>query len=296
MNGKRLQFPDTTPHGESRNPHSRSASQDLKQSPLILSPALSHSSPYVAARPRPRLLSNSSATSADTHGSAPFSPGKSEAGLSPIRETNPRVERKITDLEISNSSLLAINRTLEREMRKQNAELRRFRRFSRAGGLSMFEQFRSSLPAVSDDNEEEEEESGDGLSGDSDDDGSGTDESGRSHETNGLESDARLGIGGGAKKVYIDLAWHQELLSGSRKINNSLKWSLLRTDEMIKSGRKALEYKVQANALGGRVLPPEELSDDEESSHDLLNATSGVDTVGSELHEADMNSNDQAVE
>jgi len=42
----------------------------------------------------------------------------------------------VLDLEISNSSLLAINRSLEKEIRKQKAELRRFRRMSRAGVFS----------------------------------------------------------------------------------------------------------------------------------------------------------------
>ncbi|KAK9470082.1 uncharacterized protein V1510DRAFT_424060, partial [Dipodascopsis tothii] len=41
---------------------------------------------------------------------------------------NARFNRKILDLEISNTSLLAINRTLEREMRAQNRELRALRK------------------------------------------------------------------------------------------------------------------------------------------------------------------------
>ena len=39
------------------------------------------------------------------------------------------------DLEISNASLLALNRTLEKRMRKQNSELRRYRRLTRTGQL-----------------------------------------------------------------------------------------------------------------------------------------------------------------
>ncbi|KAJ8104837.1 hypothetical protein OPT61_g10539 [Boeremia exigua] len=50
---------------------------------------------------------------------------------------NARRERKVLDLEISNSSLLAINRSLEKEMRKQKAELKRLRRMSRAGRFSI---------------------------------------------------------------------------------------------------------------------------------------------------------------
>src|SRR5258705_391241 len=40
------------------------------------------------------------------------------------------------DLEISNASLLAINKTLERELRKQSAQLRRYKRLARSDRLS----------------------------------------------------------------------------------------------------------------------------------------------------------------
>ncbi|KAL1837150.1 hypothetical protein VTJ49DRAFT_4215 [Mycothermus thermophilus] len=50
---------------------------------------------------------------------------------------NARRERKVQDLEITNASLAAINRTLERQLRKQTAELRRYQRLSRAGRLSI---------------------------------------------------------------------------------------------------------------------------------------------------------------
>lgn len=81
--------------------------------------------------------------------SRPASPVKhSESGQSKIDQmnelaANARRERKVLDLEISNSSLLAINRTLEREMRKQNAELRRYRRLSRSGRISIAPSSRS---------------------------------------------------------------------------------------------------------------------------------------------------------
>lgn len=59
----------------------------------------------------------------------PLSPSKSVSELA----ADARRERKVLDLEISNSSLLAINSSLEREVRRQKAELKRFRRLSRAG-------------------------------------------------------------------------------------------------------------------------------------------------------------------
>jgi hypothetical protein len=67
----------------------------------------------------------------------------------------------VLDLEISNSSLLAINRTLEREMRKQSAELRRFRRLSRSGRLSIRTisgQSKSSLGVLAEDGEDEDQD------------------------------------------------------------------------------------------------------------------------------------------
>lgn len=189
------------------------------------------------------------------------------------------------DLEISNSSLLAINRTLEREMRKQNAELRRFRRLSRAGRLSLIPaRSLESLQAAGKDNDQEEPDQKSSAS-DSDNDSepseedSNADDSGQGQESNS-DNDTRLRVGD-EKKVYIDLARHQELLAGSRKMNHSLKRCLAWTEDLIKEARKALEYKVRANdaSLGGRVLPPEELTDIEESSHGLLSPSAGIESV-----------------
>lgn len=101
------------------------------------------------------------------------SPVKTGKTLDELNElaANARRERKVLDLEITNSSLEAINRTLEREMRKQTAELRRYRRLSRSGRLSINTagSTRSSIDGVlqtdgetgtmlSDMSEEEEEE------------------------------------------------------------------------------------------------------------------------------------------
>lgn len=214
------------------------------------------------------------------------------------------------DLEISNSSLLAINRTLEREMRKQNAELRRFRRLSRAGHFSMphHTSKESSLPTTNEDeaaddeavddeavddqppasDEEENLDSSDNSSSDSDSD--------QSQESNS-EKDARLRVGD-EKKVYTDLARHQELLESSRKMNHSLKRCLGWTEELIKEGHKALVYKVPPSdvKLGGRVLLPEEVTGVEESSHGLLSASSGVTDTYSDVDTENEGSTDQPVD
>lgn len=268
----------------------RTPSRDLPPNSAVISPSASHSShdavpPVSVTGRRPRIFSNSSNASADTHVSRSHSPGKVDAGLEPIKEVNSRIERRIMDLEISNSSLLAINRTLEREMRKQNAELRRFRRLSRAGRLSLIPaRSLESLQAAGKDNEQEERDEQSSAS-DSDNESepseedSNADDSGQGQESNS-DNDTRLRVGD-EKKVYIDLARHQELLAGSRKMNHSLKRCLAWTEDLIKEARKALEYKVRANdaSLGGRVLPPEELTDIEESSHGLLSPSAGIESV-----------------
>lgn len=208
------------------------------------------------------------------HLSMPMSPGKSEAGGEVL---NARTERKIMDLEISNSSLLAINRTLEREMRKQNAELRRYRRLSRSGRLSMAPSTRSfsgtALSATSEMDEGASEMSSvrshDDMSEYSDED-SVADENIMSPDSL-AEHDAKHRAHD-EKKFMLDLAKHQELLVDSQKMNQSLKRCLGWTEELIKEGQKALEYsvRVQDVELGGRVLAPEELGDIGESGRALL--------------------------
>jgi hypothetical protein len=188
---------------------------------------------------------------------------------------NARRERKVLDLEITNSSLAAINRTLEREMRKQTAELRRYRRLSRSGRLSIATSasMRSSTgnlsiidgvvdgSTLSDMSEEEEEEEEEDSFSDSE----------------GFSDEASLSPGAMAesdlrhrqrdeKRLQLDLSKHQQLLIDSQKMNQSLKRCQALTEELINEGKKALEYHVRVSdvELGGRVLPPDEVEDVDE--------------------------------
>ncbi|KAJ5632018.1 hypothetical protein N7490_008357 [Penicillium lividum] len=252
----------------------------LHASPLIMpniqthhletpAPVLSDQIPTL----RPRVFSNGS-SSTDTYQPMPMSPGKSDSGEVAL---NARTERKIMDLEISNSSLLAINRTLEREMRKQNAELRRFRRLSRSGRLSMAPSTRSfsgtALSATSELDEGNSElssiRSHDDMSDFSDED-SVADEGVLSPD-NLADHDAKHRIHD-EKRFMLDLARHQEFLVDSQKLNQSLKRCLGWTEELIREGQKALEYnvRVQDVEIGGRVLSPEELGEVGESGRSLL--------------------------
>ncbi|KAJ5180939.1 hypothetical protein N7492_004149 [Penicillium capsulatum] len=278
------------PHRPSIGRHTKSSSVDsshhtpshegLRASPIIISnaggespvPVMSEQIPTL----RPRVFSNGSSVSAstDAYQSMPLSPGKSDGGDA---LNNARTERKIMDLEISNSSLLAINRTLEREMRKQNAELRRYRRLSRSGRISMAPTTRSfSGTALSTTSEVEE-----GVSelssirtqdefSDYSDEESMPDEGVMSPDSL-AEHDAKHRAHD-EKRFMLDLARHQELLVDSQKMNHSLKRCLGWTEELIKEGQRALEYSVHVQdvELGGRVLSPEELGEVGESGRGLL--------------------------
>ncbi|KAI9768720.1 MAG: hypothetical protein M1840_004715 [Geoglossum simile] len=199
---------------------------------------------------------------------------------------NARRERKVLDLEISNSSLLAINRTLEREMRKQCAELRRYRRLSRSGRLSLTSV--SNCPPLvrpsdatdyedrSDrsDMTEEDEES---LSDDSFEDGA--------LSPNAMvESDARHRAKD-ERRLQLDLSKHRQLLIDSQKMNQSLKKCLGWTEELIREGRKALDYRVRVSdiRLGGRVLAPDDLEDSKQNMGLRIPQDSQDDGVASAL-------------
>ena len=299
----RLGSPSSSTTSEKPRPqpirHTKSASVDsgrhdnhpqdgLRESPVIVSggyfgegtaPVMSEQIPTL----RPRILSSGSTTSTDTYPPAPLSPGKSdgpsEAAL------NARTERKIMDLEISNSSLLAINRTLEREMRQQKAELRRFRRLSRSGRISMAPSTRSfsgaALSVTSELDEGESEisnRSQDDMSDISDED-SIADESILSPGSL-AEHDAKHRVND-EKRVMLDLARHQELLVDSQRMNQSLKRCLGWTEELIKEGQRALEYNVHVQdiELGGRVLAPEELGEVSESGRGLLSPSTEYNVV-----------------
>ncbi|PTB68795.1 hypothetical protein BBK36DRAFT_1112037 [Trichoderma citrinoviride] len=196
-----------------------------------------------------------------------------------------RRERKVQDLEITNASLEAINRTLERQLRKQSAELRRFRRLSRAGRLGSAASGQGgasltvpdaagSLTDVSEREEDAAKQDGE-LEEDEDDEDEEDEEdedslvdSELSHgntaaDPNSTTSQSKAESPGDKRRkrderrLQLDLTRHQELLLDSQKMNQSLKKCLDWTEVLIKEGQKALAYQVRisdVDAMPGRVL------------------------------------------
>ncbi|KAM5355229.1 hypothetical protein ACJ41O_001875 [Fusarium nematophilum] len=215
-----------------------------------------------------------------------LSPTKSTHSTDPVSElvANARRERKVQDLEITNASLEAINRTLERQLRKQTAEIRRYRRLSRSGHLSAVASAASSrVPSgaltdapisLSDLTEEEdsappsEDEEHDSLDESdmsmTDSAVSGSDPLDPHDEVAMEKAVARRRRD--ERRLQLDLSKHRELLVDSQKINQSIKRCLNWTEILIKEGQKALEYKVRVSDVdfGGHVLPPPNEDDEDE--------------------------------
>ncbi|KAK2043736.1 hypothetical protein LZ31DRAFT_467630 [Colletotrichum somersetense] len=219
----------------------------------------------------------------------PHSPSRSSHG-DPLNDMvlNARRERKVQDLEITTASLEAINRSLERQLRKQTAELRRYKRLSRSGRLSVPTSAPSSRVTsdtqpgglgidgldLSDLSEEEAGDAPEEMEDSMFDSSELSDTESASAASPGQETDrdARRRTRD-EKRLQLDLSKHRELLVDSQKINQSIKRCLNWTEELIKEGKKALEYNVRPSdvELPPRVLRPAYLEENEEGERGQRN-------------------------
>lgn len=261
------------------------------QTPLSINTATRKVSPPSIASPH--AVSVDAQVQSSTPVSTPLSPSKAVSNAaSQLTElaANARRERKVMDLEISNNSLLAINRQLEKQLRSQKAELRRYRRLTRAGRLSMApsdldEMFNSEDEAYLDSEDEDGQNDSSFLSDDNSDD---SDESAMSPSAL-AEYDSRK-IAKDEKRLRLDLSKHRQLLVDSQKMNQSLRRCLGWTEELINEGKKALSYNVRVSdvKLGGRVLRrDEEFEESFEENFEEQNAPieEEEETEGHEDHE-----------
>ncbi|KAI5859683.1 hypothetical protein GGS23DRAFT_584689 [Durotheca rogersii] len=220
------------------------------------------------------------------------SPARSAHSAEPVSElvANARRERKVQDLQIRNASLEAINRTLERRLRKQTAELRRFKRLSLVGLSSLSsnplsgEASAGALPepqditaanlgdlgeedaaAEDEEGEEEEEEKADEAEESCDSDSASESLSPSAIAERDIRHRKR-----DEQRLQLDLSKHQQVLVDSQKINQSIRRCLDWTDALIDEGKRALQYRVRVSdvPLGGRVLLPPDEEDERPASAD----------------------------
>ena len=233
---------------------------------------------------------NSEATISQSQATPPLSPSRPaqppvQSKLDHLNElaAKARRERKVLDLEISNSSLLAINRTLEREMRKQKEELRKLRRASqrtadgrvfsmgtnrtvssRISGLSEMTGAEDIDIEVGGNFSSEAEE--DILSDPYNDDETRSLSSSRSSPPPAGSSFAK-----DTKRLNLDFSRHRNLLVESQRLNQAMKRCLDTTESLILDGKRALNYHVDVSEIeniplsplkpGGRVLVPSDEDD-----------------------------------
>jgi hypothetical protein len=245
----------------------------------------------IASMPSPPLASLSGLPSPTS--TSPTKPNGTQSALEAMNElaANARRERKVLDLEISNSSLLAINRSLEKEVRKQKAELRRFRRMSRAGRFAV-EPVGAALDSsplhgashLGDLSDMSEEEEGDQLEEPEEDEPESSDDS---FDESQLSPSAQLERDEAhrfkdEKRLQLDLSKHRDLLLDSQKMNQSLKRCMNWTEQLIKDGQKALEYQVRPSdvKLGGRVL----IAEDDDHDNTQAEESRGLLSPWSPLH------------
>lgn len=153
-------------------------------------------------------------------------------------------------------------------MKKQKAELKRFRRLSRAGQFAISAYEEDSSMMVDEDGEEEEREylpeiGADGRPSspflEDPDDFSDDDSTASSSEplspTAQADKDARVRAED-EERLRLDLSRHRELLMDTQRMNKSLQRCLTWTEDLIKGGRKALDYRVPTTdvRIGGHVL------------------------------------------
>jgi hypothetical protein len=292
--------------------HSRSGSSTIAEPPAaikVLSYASSgESSPSSTANPAMTMasiiqaaedLAETEESRSDAMYNDLHSPTKSTHSTDQLNElvANARRERKVQDLEITNASLEAINRTLERQLRKQTTELRRFRRLSRSGRFSLASSIDSRVPSGSIPNlpgvesldltdlSEEGEDDEDRDSLDDSEEPSDTDSASVAESLSSSVREAReeKQRRRDEKRLQLDLSKHRQLLVDSQKMNQSLKRCLNWTEELIKEGRKALEYHVRVSdvEIGGRVLAPH--LEDEEGEGDVTLHALGFEADGEDM-------------
>ncbi len=261
----------------------RRPSTELSDVPCIDSPrshpAADNRTPVQARAPSPSLSDSLYSKSATTFLLSPkLSPNKLEHANELAADA--RRERKVLDLEISNSSLLAINQTLEREMRKQLAELRRFRRQSQFGRTSDAQSLRSGSKKIGVLSEIDASSNRSRLAGHSltplsiedeyDEDGDDKDSPSKLSfsSSNSLSDDCPIPTSHAAlqdsKRLYLDYSRHRALLIDGQKLNQSIERCLGRSEDLIVAGKKALAYRVDVHeleSLTGRVLLPDELEE-----------------------------------
>lgn len=215
-------------------------------------------SPHAKLPPPSVTLRKGNTSSNDptsTVSSPQYFTGSSEE-LVQLRSKAARSERKAMDLEISNSSLVTVNKFLEKKLYKQSLTIQNLE------GLNS-----DRPPAVP------EEENYD------DEDGS-NDENNNIPLDQLLNSDDIINQTGGMKAIEDEANKHIELVESFEKMNKSLQRCIYLSQTLLKDANRSLEYSVDPEdiKLGGRVVNHYH-EDDDNSSDNYSYDSNDNDTI-----------------
>ncbi|KAK9469758.1 hypothetical protein V1512DRAFT_17157 [Lipomyces arxii] len=266
-----------------------SASVASSSTSALSPPPFFHLSPTLSAS---SFSSAMSSDEVDSQYSAAEESGDDDDTANKVpEEDSARVNRKILDLEISNTSLLEINRTLERQMRSQSRELRALKRWIQRNNISG-DEFNTADMSVSD----TEDSEGEGVK---DDHGSLNEE-----EDNTLHAVHEASKASKKWSMPMDkfTITEEELLATSRAMNNSITKCIFMSDLMVKEAKTSLSYTVLEDELrvGGRVLSYDDATqiymDDGEIGADEGNTDDGDDNSDDDdVEEEDEDGDDKTI-
>jgi len=249
---RKIQSVSSTAQAPSRLSRIRTNSESTVTTPL------KESSPVTSRLPRPSIDGGvpGDGGAKVTIAEEPPTPGSTTQAESETSGTTNTVgaarhERKLLDLEISNSSLLAINRSLEREVLKQKAELRRMRRTTRATSINNRVSWLSEVSTVDETSFDMGDSSPPGPDSIDQSFAEDADTPTRAY------GQARVSSMKLDSALHLDLAKHKDILIDSQKMNLTIQRCLGMTEQLLKDAGTALEY--QPTILNrNRVLTPEE--------------------------------------
>lgn len=147
-----------------------------------------------------------------------------------------RSDRKIMDLEISNASLMAVNKYLEKRLRSQAKDIQ----YLKVSNNDPTSSTTTKIPGFDSDSEDEESE--DGRENSDKEENTNDKELDNSLERN--RSPAELDLAEKTKLIEQRMQSHIKFLESSEKVNKIMRNCLLITDSLIEQGNKSLKFEV----------------------------------------------------
>lgn len=172
----------------------------------------------------------------DTSGELDAFPSSAPSNPQDLQVKQARSDRKMQDLEISNASLMSVNKYLERKLRSQAKEIQ-YLKFSSSGPGTEITRFDSDIDS--------EEEDSDNFNPDE----SMEDDLEREEFEHTDQTPAEVELANKTKLIEQRMQSHIKFLESSEKVNKMMRNCLLISDSLLQQATKSLEYEVDPSDL-----------------------------------------------